>query len=407
MRLPRKSDSLAKCLETLPQAGYGRYIGSLKDFMEENTPGEKPNRDEDSHFWQLQLLAAPPLDPAPFNRFRVQLYDAAGRPRLADYFRGDPELTIRPEEIRWGGVDRDEIVPIRNPRMIAAGEALYLADTDKVFGIRIGREARAYPRRILGHHEFVADTIDGVRIAGVYCPLCEAMIAYRTRTADGREHEFGTSGFLYRSNKLMYDAGTLSLWNTLTGRPVLGSLTRSGLALEQAPVVTTTWGEWRAANPDTQVLSLLGLPASVNYAEDVAYWMYRMTDRLMFQVPHPDNRLMNKDEVFAPRPAVDSPPVAISTAFLSRNRVFRTKVGEATIVVVTSAGGANRAYRAGDRVFRMAPDDAGVIDQDERLWKVGEHELRSEGRSPLERIPGHRAYWFGWHAAFPQTELIR
>ena len=40
----------------------------------------------------------------------------------------------------------------------------------------------------------------------------------------GRVEEFGTSGFLYRSNKLMYDRTTNSLWNQFTGEPAVGTL---------------------------------------------------------------------------------------------------------------------------------------------------------------------------------------
>ena len=38
----------------------------------------------------------------------------------------------------------------------------------------------------------------------------------------GEDVTFGTSGFLYQNNKLMYDRQTRTLWNQLTGEPVLG-----------------------------------------------------------------------------------------------------------------------------------------------------------------------------------------
>ncbi len=43
---------------------------------------------------------------------------------------------------------------------------------------------------------------------------------------------FGSSGLLYRSNKLMYDRETNSFWNQFTGRPVVGPLTGSGIELK-------------------------------------------------------------------------------------------------------------------------------------------------------------------------------
>ena len=73
---------------------------------------------------------------------------------------------------------------------------------------------------------------------------------------DGEPTTFGTSGFLYRSNKLMYDRKTNSLWSSLVGRPVIGELAmRDDLVLDFFPVSLTTWGEWLAEHPDTTVLA--------------------------------------------------------------------------------------------------------------------------------------------------------
>ena len=54
---------------------------------------------------------------------------------------------------------------------------------------------------------------------------------------------FGTSGLLYRSNKLMYDRKTESLWSSLLGEPVIGLLADSEIKLAFFPVVLTTWEE--------------------------------------------------------------------------------------------------------------------------------------------------------------------
>ena len=115
--------------------------------------------------------------------------------------------------MRWGGVKQDGIPPLRQPNMVSAAEADYLQNDNVVFGIAINGDARAYPKRILAWHEMFIDNIGGIDFAGVYCTLCGAVILYKTRH-EGIEHKLGTSGFLYRSNKLMYDQDTQSLWNT-------------------------------------------------------------------------------------------------------------------------------------------------------------------------------------------------
>ena len=72
----------------------------------------------------------------------------------------------------------------------------------------------------------------------------------------GEVTEFGTSGLLYRSNKLMYDRSTETLWSHFTGKPVVGPLVDSGIKLEVLPVTVTTWEEWRSKHPDTTVLNI-------------------------------------------------------------------------------------------------------------------------------------------------------
>ncbi len=59
---------------------------------------------------------------------------------------------------------------------------------------------------------------------------------------------------MFRSNKLMYDRQTRTLWNQLTGEPVLGELVGSGVRLDLLPVVLTSWESWLEQHPDTVVL---------------------------------------------------------------------------------------------------------------------------------------------------------
>ena len=56
-----------------------------------------------------------------------------------------------------------------------------------------------------------------------------------------KQLEFGTSGFLYQSNKLMYDRKTETLWHQFRCEPVVGPLAGSGIQLEMLPNALTTW----------------------------------------------------------------------------------------------------------------------------------------------------------------------
>ncbi|MBI3375354.1 MAG: DUF3179 domain-containing protein [Betaproteobacteria bacterium] len=357
---------------------------------------------DDWYRWLWSMEPAPHPD---YAEFKAGLYEQVD-PRFREYFAKRPKALIRLDEIRWGGVWRDGIPPLANPKMIPAREARYLAEDNIVFGVAIDGEARAYPKRILAWHEMVKDTIAGRPLNGVYCTLCGAMIVYDV-TVDGVHHELGTSGFLYRSNKLMYDHATKSLWSTLTGTPVVGPLAGTGIELQLLHVVTTTWKEWKKRHPQTLVLSL-DTGHQRDYSEGAAYREYFATDRLMFGVPSPDSRLSNKAEVLALRfAAAPGEPLAIAADFLRANRVHHDRLGPQEFVVLTDASGANRVYASASVRFASWDGDALARDRSGRAWKVGEDALTRPGGAALKRLPAHRAFWFGWHAAFPGTRLVK
>ena len=290
--------------------------------------------------------------------------------------------------------------------MISAKEADYLGDKDVVFGIEVNGDVRAYPKRILAWHEMFVDEVGGEKLAGVYCTLCGTVILFKTEY-EGVNHEIGTSGFLYRSNKLMYDKATQSLWKTLQGKPVVGPLVGKGIRLEHLSVVTTNWGEWKKRHPNTKVLSL-ETGHQRDYSEGAAYKSYFATDRLMFNTPFNDQRLSNKDEVLALRfDDVPDKQLAISAKFLAKNPVYQDELGQTKFVVFTDDSGANRVYESGSISFRSFDGNATVTDQSGKTWTLTESKLIAESGEVLERLPYHRAFWFGWLAAFPETELVK
>jgi len=210
----------------------------------------------------------------------------------------------------------------------------------------------------------------------------------------------------------MFDADTRSLWSSLDGTPVIGPLVGSGLRLSLRPVVTTTWGEWKRAHPKTTVLAL-DTGFQRDYAEGAAYREYFSTDDLMFDVSRKDARLGNKAEVLVLRPADQpgeaSPPVAIAASFLRNHPVYHVDVAQRDLVVITTAGGANRVYRAASHRFTRIDRQGRVLDDQGRAWIVEEDQLRAvvDPALRLARVPAHRAFWFGWYAQHPETALIR
>lgn len=351
--------------------------------------------------WNQKLTA-----PNGYANFKAALYTNIDF-HFHTYFHDRQEQTlIRFDEVRWGGVVQDGIPPLRNPEMISVNNADYLDDDNIVFGIEINGDARAYPKRILAWHEMFTDTIGGVEIAGVYCTLCGTVIPYRTKHK-GVQHTLGTSGFLYRSNKLMYDEATQSLWSTTKGEPVVGPLINKGIKLDYESVVTTTWGDWKRRHPNTTVLSL-NTGHRRDYGEGVAYQDYFSTDRLMFNTPFNDDRLANKQEVLALRfNAAPNQQLAIDTQFLNNNPIYKNQIGQQKFVVFTDKSGANRVFDPKNEVFVDYDGDQTVTDITGKKWSLNESTLNTEDGKMLHRLPYHRAFWFGWRAAYPETQLIK
>lgn len=338
--------------------------GRIFDFLASKT---RKRFGEDARAWTRWAWSIP-YDPHPdYAQFKGFIYSRID-PRMAAFFPAGVKANIRLDQVEWGGVTVNGIPPLVNPATVAARDARYLKDSNVVFGIEIGGEARAYPKRILAWHEMARDRIGDTDLAVVYCTLCGTVIPYRTETG-GRRFTLGTSGLLYESSKLMFDEETKSLWSTLQGQPVIGRLAGEDLKLALEPVVTTTWGEWRAAYPSTSVLSL-ETGHQRDYSEGTAYRDYFGTDELMFEVSKADRRMKNKDEVLVIRIPGKS-PLAIATRFLLRNPEYSVEHEGIALTVRTTRAGANRVF--------------------------------ADGR----RVPAHRAFWFGWYSQNPQARLIQ
>ncbi|CAN5267929.1 hypothetical protein BH11CYA1_BH11CYA1_33050 [soil metagenome] len=392
---------LKRCLEVVPFIPNQQVAATLLRLLYKKT-GIAIEQGTDALYhslWREQETVK--LDDPSYADFKAVLYRGID-PRFSEYFGHDKESSINLSEVRWGGVERDGIPPLRQPKMIKAGAADYLNDSDIIFGLEIKGDARAYPKRILAWHEMITDEIGGRPIAGVYCTLCGTMIPYDCEV-DGKTYLMGTSGFLYRSNKLMYDKQTKSLWSTASGEPVIGALVGRKIKLGSCPVVTTTWKQWKQLHPDTSVLSL-DTGYSRDYGEGVAYKNYFATDELMFTVQAFDSTLPNKAEVLVLPWATHN--TAISTTLLKSHPIYQAKVDHKPILILTDKTGANRVYRT-EVWFTNLVTDTVLLDKSGRKWNVEEAYIQCQStKERASRLPAHRAFWFGWHAAYPKGLLI-
>lgn len=340
-----------------------------------------------------------------YYTFKSELYKHID-PKFYNYFDGRAgESDIILEEIVWGGVEQDGIPPLRFPLLRNADIADYLHDEDIVFGAYINGVAKAYPKRILAWHEMFIDDFGDDTVCGVYCTLCGTVIAYNM-THEGVLHQLGTSGFLYKSNKLMYDQATQSLWNTIEGKPVMGPLVGKGIELDVFPIVTTTWGEWKQLHPETKVLSL-NTGHNRDYDEGAAYREYFATDELMFPVPELDKSLFNKDEVLITRTeGFRDDPLAISIKYLKKKKWHQNKIGDTNILVLADKSGASRVYDRKSFSFDSFKKGK-LVDSNGKTWNQTLDNVVGPNGEVLEQLPSHNMFWFAWYNTYPEARLIK
>ena len=132
----------------------------------ENLTGEKLPRAWPAwvEYIQRQKTLEPNSQYVALKSYILRVMDPAFGKFLYD---GVPHRT-RIEEIVWGGVEKDGIPDLTNPPVLSPEEATYLLTSDRVFGVSINGEHRAYPLRILNFHEMANDVVGGVPFALAY-----------------------------------------------------------------------------------------------------------------------------------------------------------------------------------------------------------------------------------------------
>ena len=279
--------------------------------------------------------------------------------------------------VSWGGVLIDDrkydttnepcncIPAADNPGVSSADDATWLNDEDIVFGIEVNGEYRAYPRRIMEVREMVNDTLGGRDLGIPYCTLCGAAQAFFTDQLPEEIERpiLRTSGLLIRSNKVMYDVNTFSVFDTFLGRAVTGPLAEKNLRLKQTSVVTTDWGTWKKAHPETTVLV-----ESLALGRDFDFRNNRDANGPIFPVGDVDPRLPVHEDIIGVITASGKP-----VAFQRSKAFVALKKGEEI------------AYEN----VRLVLDAGGI-----RAVDVDGSDLGS-----------HQAFWFAWSQFHPQTAL--
>jgi len=277
-------------------------------------------------------------------------------------FALDPS-SVPAREIRRGGPSRAEIPALVHPASVAAGAARW-DDDEPVMGVVVNGKARAYPLAMLRRHELVNDQLGGKPILISYCPLCGTGIVYYRRV-EGRLHYFAVSGLLYRSDLLMYDLETESLWSQIGAEAVVGPAL--GARLQWLPSEIALWGGWKRAHPDTTVLS-----DDVGLALD-----YRR---------NPYYEYAHSPELVAPA---------------DWDRRYHAKLWTLGIHL---PDGSARAYPASE--IREAGGSVVETLESDTISVTYEAETRAFEVEAPEGVEYIQGYWFAWSAFHPNTTIF-
>jgi hypothetical protein len=379
---------MVRLLRYYPEAAPG-LLARLRQVTGDD-PGE--------HWFEWMAWLQARKDFPPFEGFDAYLSAllASLDPGFRRFIRPGVAHAIPLSAIVWGGVSAGDagIPPLDHPPMERPGEADWLAAEDRVFGVVLGGEARAYPLRIVDWHEMVNDHVGGRAVTLADCTLCGAGVLYDAADFPGG---FGTSGLLWKSNKLMFDRATGSLWDQFTGEAVVGSAVGSGRTLAGLPMVLTRWGPWRQAHPATLVLSRrTGFER--DYSEGAAYRDYDSSADLMFPAAARAGEAA-KARVFGVVVAGGTKAWPLSS--LGDGVVINDRVGFVNVTILGTGAGA-RAYATKGEVFSR--DGAVLVAQGAR-WRVTEAALLGPRGEVLARIPGRVAFWFAWSGFYEASEL--
>ena len=275
-------------------------------------------------------------------------------------------------EILSGGPPKDGIPSIDNPKFVSSSKAdEWLTDEEPGIAFSKGDTHRFYPYQIIVWHEIVNDTIEGERVLVTYCPLCLTGFVVDP-LVKGERVEFGTSGKLWKSNLVMYDRKTDSLWSQVLAEAIVGEMT--GTKLKVLSSDQMRYGNWKKKFPQGEILSR-DTGTSRRYGQS-PYGDYFSVTGLALSLANPnDDRLAN--DAFAFGIVINGKAKAYSTE------------------AVREKGTVEDSFEGIDFILRY----------DKELEVVRMYKKDANGAE--ERINPISGFWFSWAAAHPDTELYK
>lgn len=330
--------------------------------------------------------------------------------------------TVDPDEFLVGipAVDpRDRIPPIDTPRFEPIDAADWLEDREPGALVQFNDEVRFYPLSILTRHEIVNDRYGDVPVAVTFCPLCNTALTF-DRRVDGEVLRFGVSGLLRKSDLVMWDDATTSLWQQISGEAVVGEL--AGTQLEIISTAIVSYGEARDAFP--QALSLAqDTGFDIDYGTN-PYASYSSSDQPFLFDEEPDPRFPALSRVIGV--SIGDIDRGYPFDLIGEERAVNDVVGETPVAVLWGGDTADAldsaSIAAGDAIgtgiafdrrvdgqtltFSAAGDDRFTDEETSSTWNLLGQAIDGplEGEQ-LETVNHRNEFWFVWASFFPDGEV--
>jgi hypothetical protein len=309
------------------------------------------------------------------------------------------------DQIVSGGPPLDGIPSIDAPKFVSIEDGnKFLTDSDKILGLNINGDIRAYPLQIMVWHEIVNDFVGEIPVAVTYCPLCFTNQVF-DRTINHTVLDFGTSGKLYNSNLVMYDRTSKSLWSQALGEGIVGKY--AGVKLDRIPFDVAYWKDWKKLYPESKVMST-DTGSIRPYGAD-PYGDYYTNPEILFPIS-------NKDDRFGPKEIIiglenNGAYKAYKISDLEKLKVINDQTNNKSVTLFS-------LYPLMVRVFDPVLDGRTLIFEYESgnqiiTDKQTKSQWNIEGKSvagqlkgmQLSRLPFDEGFWFEWVAFHPDTKI--
>lgn len=174
---------------------------------------------------------------------------------------------------------------------------------------------------------------------------------------------------LYRSNVLLYDRQTESLWSQIKREAITGPMT--GTRLQTIPSKLTTWKRWRKSHPGTLVLS-----TDTGFRRDYSTDPYERYHRSPF-------------------------------AMFGLGRKAPKDLPEKELVFGVEVNGAAKAYPFSVLKRSDLPVKDIISGKKIEVHFDPESEEAYATDPTGKKVEGMVSYWFAWHSFHPETKIYK